>query len=181
ENRIRLLGIGDVKIKLTRPIKGTPKTITLKKINEKKWYVSIVCTNIKKITLPKTGHEIGIDLGVVNQVALSNGQLVEGQRFLRKSEDKLALHQQSLSRKKRVSKRRNKSRELVGTTHRKISNQRRDFNHKLSRELVNNFDLIVHEDLNIKNMSKSSKGTIKSPGKQVKQKSGLNKSINDAG
>ncbi len=181
EKRIKLLGIGDIKVKFTRKLKGLPKNIVIKKVNDKKWYISIVCTDIKPNVLPKTNNEVGIDLGIVNQVTLSNGTLIEGQRLLQKSQDKLTYHSQKLAKCKKGSNRRKKVKQNLSTVHRKIANQRKDFNHKLTRQLVNNFDLIVHEDLNIKNMSKSNKGTVDNPGINRQQKKGLNRSILDAG
>ena len=97
EKRIKLLAIGDIKVKFTRKLKGLPKNIVIKKVNDKKWYISIVCTDIKPNVLPKTNNEVGIDLGIVNQVTLSTGELIEGQKLLQKSQDKLTYHSQKLA------------------------------------------------------------------------------------
>ncbi|MBU4075732.1 MAG: transposase, partial [Euryarchaeota archaeon] len=108
----------------------------------------------------------GIDVGLIDLITLSNGEQIKPPKFLRESEDKLKQEQKRLSRKKKGSGKRNKQRVIVSKVHRKIRNQRKDFAHKLSRNLVDTYDLIKFEDLQIKNMVQNHR---------------LAKSISDAG
>jgi len=128
---------------------------------------------------------VGIDLGVTHFAALSNGEFINHPRYFRKTEKKLAQAQQALSRKKRGSHRRKKAIQQVARCHRKIANQRRDFQHKASRKLVNQYQVIVFEDLRVKNLTKAPAPKQDENGKYLPNgaaaKAGLNKSILDAG
>ena len=98
---------------------------------------------------------IGVDLGLNSLITLSNGEKVQPPKFLRKSERKLKREQRRLSRKKRNSQNRRKQVIELARIHRKIRLQRTDFNHKLSRTLVNRFNVISFEHLRIPNMMKN--------------------------
>ena len=91
-------------------------------------------------------------MGLIKLIKLSKGEQVKPPKFFRKSEDKLAQEQKRLSRKKKGLGKRNKQRIIVSKVHRRIRNQRKDFAHKLSKNLVDNYDLIKFENLQIKNM-----------------------------
>jgi putative transposase len=183
-HRLYLQGIGDVKVHLHREVKGTPKAITVKR-EGRRWLVSIRCTGVEPVPLAPTGREVGIDLGVVNLVATSDGRLVDEGRFGRNGAAALAKAQRDLKSKRKGSNRRRRAVERVAEHHRKVRNQRRDLAHKVSRQLVDDYDLIVLEDLKIANMVRRPKprpcsdGTFEPNG--AKAKSGLNRSINDAG
>jgi putative transposase len=118
-------------------------------------------------------------------VATSDGQLIEHARFAKRGQEALARAQRDLAGKTRGSHRRQKARERVGKHHRKIRNRRRNFAHQVSRQLVNDYDLIVYEDLKIENMTRRPKprpdgeGGFEANG--AKAKSGLNRAILDAG
>jgi len=94
----------------------------------------------------------GIDVGLTSLITFSNGEQIKPPKYLRASEKRLAREQIHLSKKKLRSKNRNNQRIIVAKIHRKIRNQRKDFNHKTSRNLVNTYDHIVFEDLQIRNM-----------------------------
>jgi putative transposase len=121
--RLYLKGIGEVKVKLHREIRGTPKAITIKR-EGRRWFVSIRCTGVEPTPLAPTGREVGIDLGVVNLVATSDGELVEGPRFARNARAALAKAQRDLKLKRKGSNRRRRAVERVGEHHRKVRNQR---------------------------------------------------------
>lgn len=142
--------IGGVKVILHRKIEGKIKTCTIKKDIDH-WYVSFSC-EIKEPTSVKINTKTGIDVGLIDLVTLSNGRQVKPPKFLRESEDKLTQEQKRLSRKKKGSGKRNRQKIIVAKVHRKIRNQRKDFAHKLSRNLVDTYDSIKFEDLQIKNM-----------------------------
>ncbi|MBW6471374.1 MAG: transposase, partial [Methanosarcinaceae archaeon] len=151
---LKLSKIGEIKLIQHREIEGKIKTCTIKR-DVDQWYVSfsvemdnIPCTEM-------TGKSIGIDVGLKSLITLSNGQQIEPPQFLRQSENKLARQQRNLSRKKKGSNNRNKQRIKVAKLHLNIRNQRLDFAHKLSRELVNAYDRIIFEKLQIQNMVKN--------------------------
>jgi putative transposase len=182
--RLHLRGIGHVKVKLHRELRGTPKAITVKR-EGRHWFVSVRCVDIEPTPLETTGREVGIDLGVVNLVATSDGELVFAGRFGRDAQAALAKAQRDLKLKKKGSNRRRHAVERVAQHHRKVRNQRRDLAHKVSRRLVNDYDFIVLEDLKVANMVSRPKprpcsdGTFEPNGATAK--SGLNRSIQDAG
>lgn len=150
EGKLSLSKIGTMRIILHRDIEGRIKTCTIKK-DVDQWY-AIFTVEIKKVIekIPvKT--KIGVDVGLINLLALSNGEMVEPPKFLRQSEKKLAKEQRKL-RKKLRSNNRKKQKKAVARVHRKIRNQRKDFNHKTARTLVRRFDLVGFENLHIKNM-----------------------------
>jgi len=153
--KLRLSKIGDIKLKINREIKGIIKTCTIKKDIDR-WYVCF-SVEIGFNILPKTGKSIGIDVGITNFAVLSDGNIIENPKFLKKSEKQLKRKQRRLSSKKKGSNNRKKQRLLVAKQHRKIREQRNDFHHKESRKLVNNYDTIIFEDLQIKNMMKNHK------------------------
>lgn len=183
-DRLRLHGIGHVKVRLHRPWKGTPKAITVKR-EGRRWWVTVRCGDVPAEPLPSTGREIGVDLGVCALIATSDGVLVSEGRHGRRSSDRLKTAQQDLARKQRESNRRKRAVERVAAVHRKVGCQRKDLAHKVSRSLVNDYDVIVHEDLKIANMVRRPKprpvedGTFLPNGAAAK--AALNRSIQDAG
>lgn len=149
-NKLNLSKIGDIKIKLHRPINDEIKTLTITREIDK-WYA---CFSVEIDTPPLKPIEsaIGIDVGLNSFVTLSTGEEIENPRWFRNTQRRLRRRQKSLSRKKLGSKNRNKQRIRVAKYHKKVSNQRKDFHHEVSRQLVDNYDLIAYEDLNIKGM-----------------------------
>ena len=150
DGKLILSKIGNIKIIQHREIEGKIKTCTIKKDIDQ-WYVSFSC-EIDEPALAEIKTEIGIDVGLSSLITLSNGEKIEPPKFLRESEDKLTHEQKRLSRKRLRSKNRKQQAIIVAKVHRRIRNQRKDFAHKLSRELVDTYDRIVFEDLQIKNM-----------------------------
>lgn len=152
-NKISISKIGVVRIGQHRPFpKNTVfKTLTLKR-ELGKWY-AIICFEIPgrkdKVAVRRA---VGIDVGITHFATLSDETIVENPRHLKKSESKLADAQRVLSKKKKRTKAREKAKVRVARIHRKIANQRTDFLHKVSRKLVDSYDLIAYEDLKIKNM-----------------------------
>jgi putative transposase len=138
-------------------------------------------TEFEEQILHHDGGEIGIDLGVTQFATLSTGEKIESPRPLKKYEKKLAAAQRAMARRKKGGKNWTQQKYLVQRIHKKIGDIRRDFLHKTSHELCKNHAKIVIEDLKVSNMSSSAKGTKEDPGKRVKAKSGLNKSILDQG
>ena len=143
-----------VKIKQHRQFYGEIKSCTISKTPTNKYYISILTDeNIKQ--LPKSNNKVGIDLGIKDFAITSDGEIFENPKWLRKSEKRLQKLQRDLSRKKKGSKNRNKARLKVAKLHEKITNQRKDFLHKLSSKIINENQVIVLEDLKVKNMLKN--------------------------
>jgi putative transposase len=184
--RVRLQGVGHVKVHQHRPVVGRVKTVSVKR-EGRRWYVILTAERAEPEPLPETGSVVGIDVGIANFLADSNGGFVENPRHGRKAAAKLQSAQQALSRCKRRSKRRRKAVEKVARLHRKVRRQRLDHAHKTALGLVTEHDFIAHEDLKIRNMSKApapkpdpdQPGTFLPNGAAAK--AGLNRSIADAG
>jgi len=178
--RVYLQGVGHVKVHAHRAVQGRVKTISLKR-EASRWYVVLSCDDVPARPLPATGREIGVDVGVARFATTSDGEVIANPRFTRTSEVELAAAQQSLARKRRGSSNRRRAKAKIGEVHRRIRNRRADFHHKTARALVNECDVIALEDLRITNMTRSASGTAEQPGTNVAAKSGLNRSILDAG
>lgn len=138
--------IGCFKIKLSRPIEGTIKTVTIRR-NMGKWFVCFSCDNVPERPLAKTGASVGIDMGCEKFLTTSDGETIANPRFVYQSEETLKRRQQVLARRHKGSHRRRKARLLVAKIHEKIYNQRRDFHFKTARALVQRYDHIFIEDL----------------------------------
>lgn len=145
------------------------------------------CDEVPIKPLPTTGGQVGIDVGVVTYATLSDGTEVANPRWARQEAARLEAAQQRLQHAKRGSNNRVARRETVAARHRKIANRRKDFHHKQARELVARYDLLVVEDLKISNMLRRAKPKPDpdNPGQFLpngaRAKSGLNRSISDAG
>ena len=151
--KLTLSKIGHIKLKQHRQINGIIKTCTIKKETDK-WYVCF-SVEYKPIVKPIPNKEIGIDVGISSFASFSNGEKIDNPKYLIKSEKRLIKKQRQLSSKVKGSNNRKKAIKAVAKTHKKVSNQRKDFQHKLSREIVNNYGYIKIEDLQINNMVKN--------------------------
>ncbi|GGP05790.1 transposase [Nonomuraea glycinis] len=177
---VRLQGIGHVRVHQHRPVQGQVKTISVNREGSR-WYVTLSCDEVPAAPLPATAAVAGIDLGVASLVTTSDGAQVANPRHLAATADRLGDAQRDLARKKRGSQRRRKQVARVAALHAKVRRQRLDGAHKAALALVRAYDVIAHEDLRITNMTRSASGTVEQPGRNVAQKSGLNRSILDAG
>lgn len=182
--KLFLSKIGYLKIKLHRQIEGKIKTCTIK-CDGQYWYACFSCEVETQSKLPYTDDTIGIDLGLLHFATLSTGDTIENPCYYRKSEKKLAKAQRALARKKRKSNRHKKAVQRVSKAYHKVRNQRQNFLHQQSRQLVNTYETIVFEDLAPSKMSKAPATKQDENGKYLpngaSQKAGLNKSIRDAG
>jgi len=150
-DKLTLSKIGKVKIHLSQNILGKVKTCTIKK-EVAGWFV-IFTVETERNILPKTHQSVGIDVGIENFMTLSNGEQIENFKYFESSQKELRSKQRSVSRKKKGSKSRKDAVIELRKVHQKIKNQRNDFAHKVSTQIVKEFDLIAIEDLNIKGMS----------------------------
>ena len=162
QGKLRLSKIGDVAIRLHRPIDGDMKSLikmcTIRRINGK-WFV---CFSVEYTPefLPPSDEEVGIDVGLKTFASLSNGENVENPRFFRKDEKALAKAQRKLAKAKNEpqkcgSKARKKARKVVSRIHERVRNRRHDFVHQTARRLVNRFGVIAVERLNVKGLVKN--------------------------
>ena len=145
-----------IKIVLHRQFKGLIKSATISKTPSNQYYISIL-VDTENTQLPKNGNSVGIDLGLKEFAVCSNGDRFDNPKNLRKYEKKLAKLQKDLSRKAKGSNNRYKARLKVAKLHQRIANQRKDFLHKLSTKIISENQVIVLEDLRVKNMLQNHK------------------------
>ena len=137
-----------------RKVKGVVKSMTLSLTPSGKYFVSIL-TEQQYEPIAKTGKVVGIDLGLKDFVITSDGEKYKNKRFLTKYQNKLAIAQKHLSRKQKGSNNFEKQRVKVARLYEKVSNTRKDYLHKVSLDLVRNYDIVCLEDLNVKGMMKN--------------------------
>lgn len=154
---IKLAKLGLVKCKVSKQIEGRVLNATVSQNPSGKYFVSVCCTDVEVEPLSSTGAVVGVDLGLHDFAITSDGVKHPNHKHLRKSEKKLAKLQRQLSRKTSGSNRRNKARVKVAKLHEKVANQRADTLHKLSTQLIKEYDVICIENLAPKNMVKNRK------------------------
>lgn len=153
QSKIKLSKIGEINIKLHRAIKGKVKTLTIMKTPTNKWF-AVFCCEIHNIAPEHRSNEhIGVDMGLTKFATLSNGLEIDNPRYLRLSLGKLKSKSKQLSKKQKGSCNRLESRFKLAKLHEKVSNQRLDFLHKESKNLVNSYSLIAIEDLDVREMN----------------------------
>lgn len=157
DNMLLLPKIGTINFDYHREVCGIIKRATITKSKSGKYYVSLICDNVEYLQREPTGALVGIDLGLDSFITTSDGQKIEPQKYYRKLEKRLKRLQRKMSRKPKGSKNREKSRIELAKQSEKVSNKRNDFQHKVSRELVNTYDIICLEDLNVKGLQKNHK------------------------
>jgi putative transposase len=148
--RLILPKIGTIRLHKDRPLEGTPKTCTIVRKADG-WYVSIVCEVVPSPLAP-TNKAVGVDVGLESFATLSDGTQIANPRYYRVAERKLKRAQRRLSRRVKGSNRRRKARELLAKAHLKVKRARQDFAHKTARRLINEYDHIAIEKLNIQGM-----------------------------
>ena len=153
---IKLPKIGEIQAKIHRSFEGELKTVTVSMSRTGKYYASLLFDDGEPDLMPNAkGKAVGIDLGLTHFAITSDGSKFNNPRHLRKREKNLKRKQQKLSHKEKGSKRRAKARRIVARVHERINSTRKDFQHKLSRKLVNENQVIVVENLAVKNMVKN--------------------------
>ena len=153
ENKIKLTKLGKIKCKFDRCPNGELKSVTISKTKTDKYYVSCLFEEESSFKL-KTNQVVGIDLGLKELLTLSNGDVISNPRWFRESQSELVKAQRHLSRKKKSSNRYKKQKLKTSKIHEKISNQRKWFIHNVTSALINQFDIVCIEDLNIEAMKK---------------------------
>ena len=198
-NRIFLPKLGWIHYRNSREVLGEVKNVTVSQ-SCGHWYVSIQTERetVKVFTTPlsaeaQSGSEkvvdqihpstsaVGIDMGIAQFATLSDGHVFAAINSFKQKQNRLARYQRALSRKVKFSKNWKKQKNKIGKLHQTITNIRKDYLHKTTTIISQNHALIVIEDLQVKNMSKSASGDLNKPGRNVKAKSSLNRSILDQG
>jgi len=179
-SRICLPKLGWLRYRNSREVLGAVRSVTVSHACGK-WYVSIL--TLREVAQPvhPSGSMVGLDVGVNKFAKLSDGTPYAPLNSTMTNAARLKKAQQSMSRKKKFSNNWKKAKARVQTIQSQTAAARRDHLHKASDEISKNHAVIVVEDLQVKNMSRSAKGTVESPGRNVRQKAGLNRSILDQG
>jgi putative transposase len=152
--RLELAGVGKLKIKLHRPMEGVLKQVSVTLDGDGHWYAAFACADVPEKPLPGTGKRTGIDVGITTFATLSNGEEVPNPRPYEAAQRRLKRAQQRVARKRnKRTVRRRKAVALLGKQHATVERVRRDFHHKTALELVQRFDCIKVEDLNIRGLA----------------------------
>jgi putative transposase len=177
--RIFMPKLGWLRYRSSRDVLGTVKNMTVSNRNGK-WFVSIQTE--REVEQPVAqGDAVGIDMGVVRFATLSDGTVYPPLNILKQYAADLRKAQQAMSRKKKFSNNWKKAKANVQRIHVRIANARRDYLHKTSTTISKNHAMVVVEDLQVSNMSRSAAGSVEQPGRNVRAKAGLNRSILDQG
>jgi putative transposase len=180
-NKVFLPKIGWVRFRQSQDIVGTPKNVTVSK-RAGEWYIAVqVELEVEDPKHPNSEQEVGIDMGIARFATLSNGNVLKPHNAYRQNQKELARAQRKLARQKKGSKNREKQKWKIQRLHKRIADSRLDYLHKATTWIAKNHGKVVLEDLKVASMSKSAKGTLEKPGRNVAAKSGLNKSILDQG
>ena len=180
KSKVFLPKIGWVSYRNSRKVIGEAKNITVSR-KGKHWTISIQTEYEAELLAHKSTSIVGIDMGIKQFATLSDGTVYAPLNSFKSKAERLAKLQRQLKNKKKFSNNWKKVKAKITQCHEDIGNARKDYLHKVSTEICENQAVIVIEDLRVKNMSKSSKGSHEKQGKRVAQKSGLNRSILDQG
>jgi len=181
-NRVVLPKLGSVKFFDSRIMQGDLRRATITKEIDG-YYISILTRqniNVKPATFYSEKQAVGIDTGVAFFLVTSDGEFVENPHFFKTQQKQMRILQRGLARKKKGSSHYKEQKKKIAKLHAKVKRQRLDFLHKAANKVLT-YDFISAEKLQLKNMTKSAKGTVEEPGTNVKQKSGLNRSMLDLG
>ena len=179
-SRIFLPKLGWMRYRNSRQVTGVVKNVTVSQ-SCGKWYISIQTESEVSTPVHPSASMVGLDAGVAKLATLSDGTVFEPVNSCQKNQKKLARLQRQLSRKVKFSNNWQKQKRKIQRLHSCIANIRRDYLHKVTTTVSKNHAMIVIEDLKVSNMSKSAAGTVSQPGRNVRAKSGLNRSILDQG
>ncbi len=177
-SRAKLPKFGWVKFNQHRPIQGDVRYATVSRDGDD-WYVSFTCSvAVARSATPK-GAAVGIDVGIARALTLSDGTVIELATMSKAEKDKFAHLSERISRKAKGSNNRSKARRKLNRFVAKMRRRRNDQIHKATHHLATRCERVVIEDLEIKNMTGSARGTVADPGRNVKAKAGLNQSLLD--
>jgi putative transposase len=179
-SRLFLPKLGWLRYRNSRDVLGELRNVTVSQSGGK-WFVSIQTQREMDDPVHPSSSIVGIDVGIARFATLSDGSFIEPLNTFRKHQQRLARVQRVMSRKQKFSNNWKKAKAEVQKIHTRITNVRCDFLHKATTTISQNHAIVCVEDLQVRNMSKSAAGSSDSPGRNVRAKSGLNKSILDQG
>ena len=168
DGRLRVHGVGHVKVKWHRPVAGEVKTVALKRDARGRWSAVLSCDGVPARAFPEASAEVGIDMGLASFATLSTGKVIANPRWHRTAERRLADAQRELAQARSGTGARRRAHLCVARLHEKVREQRRDFHHKTALALVRVHGAIAVEDLEARDLIEHSPA-------------GLSKSISDAG
>ncbi|MBL8934231.1 MAG: transposase [Archangium sp.] len=175
--RVKVPKLGWVRFRNHRRLEGKPKQMTISS-RAGRWYVSIqVELDVPEPQHPAPSAAVGVDAGVVHFATLSTGEHLAPVAAFKKHEKRLAWQQRKLARKQKGSNNFAKQKRVVQRAHVRMADARADFLHKASHRLTRDFGVVAIEDLDVKSMTRSARGTVAAPGRNVRAKSGLNKAL----
>jgi putative transposase len=178
-SRIKLPKLGWIRYRNSRKILGEPANVTVSH-SCGRWYISVQTEREVETPVHSSTSRVGLDWGIANFITPSRGEPLQSLSPLKQNASKLARFERRLAGKKKFSNNWKKLRTKICKLHQHIANARKDFIHKASHSISKNHAVVCVEDLQVRNMSKSAKGSKEQPGQNVKAKSGLNRSILDA-
>lgn len=178
--RVFLPKLGWLHYRNSREVLGTVRNVTVS-LNAGKWFVSIQTEREVEQPAPQASSAIGIDMGIARFATMSDGRYLTPLNSFKRHEARLRRAQRAMSRKTKFSRNWKKAQARIQRIHTRIGNARRDYLHKATTTISQNHAMVCIEDLQVRNMAKSAAGTTEQPGKRVRAKSGLNKSILDQG
>ncbi len=179
-NRIFLPKLGWMHYRNSREVLGEVKNVTVSH-SCGHWYISVQTEREVSDVIHPSTSAIGVDMGIAQFATLSDGHVFAAVNSFKQKQKRLARYQRTFSRKVKFSQNWKKQKSKIGRLHQTIANIRKDYLHKTTTIISQNHAMIVIEDLQVKNMSKSASGNLDKPGRHVKAKSGLNRSILDQG
>ena len=179
-NRIFLPKLGWMHYRNSREALGEVKNVTVSH-SCGHWYISVQTEREVSDVIHPSTSAIGVDMGIAQFATLSDGHVFAAVNSFKQKQKQLARYQRAFSRKVKFSQNWKKQKSKIGKLHQTIANIRKDYLHKTTTIISQNHAMIVIEDLQVKNMSKSASGNLNKPGRHVKAKSGLNRSILDQG
>ncbi len=179
-NRIFLPKLGWMHYRNSREALGEVKNVTVSH-SCGHWYISVQTEREVSDVIHPSTSAIGVDMGIAQLATLSDGHVFAAVNSFKQKQKQLARYQRAFSRKVKFSQNWKKQKSKIGKLHQTIANIRKDYLHKTTTIISQNHAMIVIEDLQVKNMSKSASGNLNKPGRHVKAKSGLNRSILDQG
>lgn len=153
ERKLKVSPFGEINVKKHREVKGTIKTLTLKKESSDKWYAILTAETGTAHTPKKKGEKVGVDLGLMTFATLSNGEVVKKPNHMKIYEDKLADSQRELSKKKKGGKNRRKAKMKVARIYTKVADTRKDWLHKSANNLLSKYSFIALEKLDVQKIS----------------------------
>ena len=179
-SRIFLPKLGWLRYRNSREVLGEVKNVTLS-ASGGKWFASIQTERDVPQPVHTSGSIVGVDMGIARLATLSDGTVFEPVNSFRRYRQRLARSQRAVARKTKFSANWKKANARVQKLHQKVANIRRDSLHKTTTTISQNHAMVCLEDLQVRTMSKSAAGTVDQPGRNVKAKTGLNRSVLDQG